>query len=108
MGISLRSFPRGLCKITLCTGELINCLLFEMVASSPVAMNLPLSNEEQNAGDATLLQTKGQKAGWGGSSSSFLMFFSVPVFLLSGLRFLQFIWGRKLMTGFIFLASLEC
>lgn len=48
-------------------------------------MNLPLSNEEQNAGDATLLQTKGQKAGWGGSSSSFLMFFfcsSVSSFLI--------------------------
>ena len=86
VGISLRSFPRGLCKITLCTSELINCLLFEMVASSRVAMNLPLSNEEQNAGDATLLQTKGQKAGWGGSSSSsFKMFFfcsSVSSFLI--------------------------
>lgn len=87
MGISLRSFPRGLCKITLCTGELINCLLFEMVASSRLAMNLPLSNEEQNAGDATLLQTKGQKAGWGGSSSSFLMFFLSQCFFFFDLDF---------------------
>ena len=41
----------------------------------------PGSKEEQKTGDATLLQTEGQKAGWmGGSSSSFFYFKSIYIF----------------------------
>ena len=45
-------------------------------------MNLPLSKEEQKTGDATLLQTEGQKAGWGLGTYFFFPPVSVFFFFL--------------------------
>ena len=49
-----------------------------------------LSKEEQKTGDATLLQTEGQKAGWG--LETYFFFSPVSVFFPSFLVFTVYIY----------------